>query len=198
MIDTTPILILAGGKSSRMGRDKLALTVTPDGESLLRRAARRFSEHFSRVYVSVGERETENVGLPTIRDVFPNCGPISGLHAALTTLGCGVFLVAADMPFANPELAKRIIEQSHGYDVTCAGTEENVEPLFAYYAASVLPRVETAIAAERYSLSREVLRRVNTLYIPIPNEGLANVNTPDELEKARNAANSEIFNLTNE
>ncbi|MDR3209459.1 MAG: molybdenum cofactor guanylyltransferase [Oscillospiraceae bacterium] len=179
----TPIIILAGGRSARMGRDKLRLPF--GGQSLLAAAVRRFSEVFPLVYVSAGEREVEDTGAPVLRDIFPGRGPLSGLHTALTRLDCGgVFLTAADMPFSDPREAERLIALALAgeYDAVAAAgdLDSRLEPLFAYYRKTLLAQADAAIRSESYSLNA-LLRAANTLRAPLADaKTLLNINSPED------------------
>jgi len=163
------VIILAGGKSSRMGKDKLRLTIGT--ETFLEAAVRKFSSEFENVYLSVPDEE-KYAGLDCrfICDIFPGRGPLSGLHAALT--GCpgdGVFLVAADMPFSEPKAAREMIRLGDGHDACAIKTDSGAEPLFTYYAKSCLNACERAIASGDNKMEN-LLNTVSARYV-----------TPDEL-----------------
>lgn len=170
------VIVLAGGKSSRMGRDKLRLEYR--GQTLLRRAFDRFSAEFD-TYVSGGS--AEEFGAAAIADIFPGCGPISGLHAALLQFET-VFLVAADMPFALPDEAKRIIGGLGEFDACAGQVDGRAEPLFAVYSRAVMPEVLRALESGDYSLHR-LLERVRTQYVKIDGEMTTNVNYPEDYAK---------------
>lgn len=145
-------VILAGGKSSRMGRDKLKLNF--GGTTLLEGAVQRFGRCFDRVLVSVGDlAKYPEIKAEKVLDIYKDTGPIGGLHAALTLTKGPVFLTAADMPFSSPEAALRLIELCGDNDV-CVLTdgEDQYEPLFAYYKYSVLEPADRAIKEGKNSL----------------------------------------------
>lgn len=183
------VVILAGGKSTRMGRDKLALPVS--GGTLLTRAAERYGAVFDRVVLSVGDGGERDVpGAETVRDIYPGCGPLAGLHAALTAMGCDVFLTAADMPYSDPGAALRLAELCGGADA-CVLTDATgrPEPLFAFYRAGVLPAAEALLAVGRHSM-RALLDSVKVKYVsPQQLGGLwsekltVNINEPSDYEK---------------
>lgn len=175
---STPIIILAGGKSTRMGTDKTRLLYT--GETLLRRAYRRFSEVFDDVYISANG-DTGVSGARVIRDIRPGLGPISGLHASLLEFE-SVFLVAADMPFSDPETAKSVIENGKGGVACAAASNGRSEPLFAFYTRGVMPEVEKALENGDYSLHR-LLSRVGAELMEVDPEVLVNINRPEDYEK---------------
>jgi len=183
-------VILAGGMSRRMGRDKLELTL--DGRTLLESAVSRFTEEFEDVYLSVAdEAKYPNIKSRRIVDILPGAGPLSGLHAALKNLPCdGVFLVAADLPFACPLAAKQIIEMCGDNDACIIKLPDGrLEPLFGYYRKTLLPLCEDAITSGNYRI-REILSRAQTLYIDPSELGtlwdeklILNLNYPEDYNK---------------
>jgi len=127
-------------------------------------------------------------------DVLPGAGPLSGLHAALKLLPGeeGVFLVAADLPFACPKAAKRIIELC-GKKEACVIRlpDGKLEPLFAYYRKTLLPICEEVIESGDYRMS-EVIMRTDTLFVAPRELGalwderlILNINHPEDYEKVR-------------
>ena len=189
----TAVVILAGGRSRRMGRDKLALTL--GGQTLLESAVSRFSDGFSDVFLSVADgNKYPDVPVRRVVDILPGAGPLSGLHAAFTRLPCeGVFLVAADLPYSSANAAKKIIELG-GEKEACVIRlpDGRLEPLFAFYRRSLLPRCEDLIRSGDNRMS-EVILSADTRYIA-PNEFgelwdeklTFNINYPEDYEKVKN------------
>ncbi|MDR1246860.1 MAG: molybdenum cofactor guanylyltransferase [Clostridiales Family XIII bacterium] len=190
-------VILAGGQSRRMGRDKLKLLY--ENETLLQRAARLYSEHFDKIYLSVGDSgKYADAGIESIEDIYRGCGPMAGLHAALLRTGAdGIFLMAADLPFANPETARFITKRGQGRDACIIKTETgHYEPLFGYYAKTMLPRAQEALEAGMYSMIG-LYRNSDVCFIGAAELGdlwrenmLLNVNSPKDYEKAVSFENS--------
>jgi molybdopterin-guanine dinucleotide biosynthesis protein A len=145
-------VIMAGGKSTRMGRDKLSLAFM--GQSLLEGAVSRYKRCFDRVIVSVSDlSKYPELEVEKVADIYKETGPIGGLHAVLKYVQEPVFLTAADMPFSSPEAALKIIELCGDNDVCAlADGEGRFEPLFAYYKYSVLEQAEQALKEGKYSL----------------------------------------------
>lgn len=163
-------VLLAGGKSKRMGKDKLALS--QNGKTVLTCACERFMKVFETVAISVDSPDRyPEIPLAHIVDVYKNCGPLGGLHAALLhSKEDGVFLCAADLPFSSPELALKLISMSDGFDI-CVTTDKDgkFEPLFAYYRKSVLQTAEKLLQSGAYKMTELYAQsRVRTV-------------TPDEL-----------------
>jgi len=183
-------VILAGGQSRRMGKDKMTLTYR--GKTFPQAALERFSRHFDTVWLSLADAgKYPDLNAPRLADLVPGCGPMSGLHAALrATHDDGVFLVAGDMPFSDPLAALKIIELAAGYDIAAAAGESGrPEPLFAYYAKTVLPHVEAALQRGDFKLA-SLFPTVRTLLVTPDMLGnywnerlLLNVNTPEDFAR---------------
>ena len=184
-------VILAGGKSRRMGRDKLELQL--GGSTLLKSAVERFAGEFDDVYVSVADiSKYPDVTARRIADILPGAGPLSGLHAALSSIpGDGVFLVAADLPYASAGAAKRIAELCGGKDASVIRLPDGkLEPLFAFYRTTLLGRCFDAIQSGDYRMT-EILYNADTRFIlpeelgALWNEKLiVNINRPEDFDKA--------------
>ncbi len=184
-------VILAGGKSRRMGRDKLLLPLS--GERLLDRAVRRYGEVFPRVLVSVsGPERYPELGEARVCDRYPGAGPLAGLHAGLLASGDDVFLTGADMPFSSPEKALQLISLC-GEKEACVLTDADGrwEPLFGFYRQSLLDRAEALLEEGQRRmaalLSRAELREVSLKELGEGEDSrlLLNVNNPEDYEKLR-------------
>lgn len=183
-------VILAGGRSSRMGRDKLKLEI--GGEQLLTRMVRRFSSSFDRVLVSVGTADRyPELGDSRVEDLFPGMGPMAGLHAALQKAGEDVFLVGGDMPYATPEAALRLIglaEINGAAIVTLRNAEGRPEPLFGFYRYPVLPEAEELLRSGKQKMGF-LLQRCGAATVTAEELGengerlLRNLNEPEDYQK---------------
>ena len=183
-------VILAGGESRRMGRDKLVLPI--NGETLLVSAVKRFSAEFGDVFLSLADADKyPDVAVRRVVDIFPGAGPLSGLHAALSSApGEGVFLVAADLPFSSPKAALRMIELcGAGEACVIMLPNGNLEPLFAYYKKALLPLCEEAIRSGDYRMSH-IIQGADTRFVSPQDFGelwdermILNINFPYDYKK---------------
>lgn len=184
-------VILAGGQSRRMGRDKPSL---PLGKgTLLTHAIDLYRPFFGELAVSVNRLgRYDTAGVREIVDIHRNIGPMAGLHAALKALpGHTLLFAAADLPYADPKLALALLERLGGHDA-CVIKRNNgrYEPLFAVYTDRCLTAAEACIQAERYALNAIYphikLMAVEEAELPqFDMERLfRNVNTPQEYEAA--------------
>ena len=186
------VVVLAGGKSRRMGRDKLELALGV--QTLLESVINRFKEEFDDVFLSIADiKKYPDIEARRLVDILPGAGPMSGLHAALKLLPEeGVFVVAADLPYACPKTAKRLIEFCGEKEACIIRLPDGkLEPLFGYYRKSLLPKCEEAIKSGDYRLSK-IIFGADTLFVAPHELGalwderlIMNINHPEDYEKVR-------------
>src|SRR5437773_2201987 len=185
-------VIVAGGRAVRMGgRDKAFAAV--GGEPIAVRTIRLFHDLFPQVLVATNRPERfRGLGVETVADRFPGCGPLAGIHAALrATRHPHVFVAACDMPGLDPDVIRFLLARIGGADAIVPRWEGDVEPLHAIYAAHCLAAMEASLRAGRYAL-RDFLGTIRVDYVSEAElrrvcgaaASLTNVNTPEELAVA--------------
>lgn len=200
-MDGTPTdvaaFILAGGKSTRMGTDKAFVML--DGRTLLTRALESARVAASDVRI-VGDPAKFAAFAPVIEDVFPGCGPLGGIHAALRASEADLNLIlAVDVPFVTIALLQYLMKRARGCPsamATVARSGTGWQPLCAVYRREFADAAERALRAGRYKIDA-LFQENRTLVISedeLQAEGFSpgvfrNLNTPDELASAsdRNA-----------
>jgi molybdopterin-guanine dinucleotide biosynthesis protein A len=147
-------LLLAGGGSRRMGRDKTAPDFLFDGEPLAARVARLLGQVCDEVLVASGDgARMAWLGLPQIPDGVPDSGPLGGLVAGLERAAHPlVAAVAADMPFASPALLRLLASLADGRAAAVPVGDRGIEPLHAVYATAARPVLEAALQDRRLSV----------------------------------------------
>lgn len=185
-------VVLAGGASLRMGRDK-ALLDWEGGPLVARVAARLASVLPEVVVVTKRPADLEGLGLPVVEDTVPEQTPLAGILTALRAGGGRtVFVAACDMPFVNPGLVRFLVERSPGYDAVIPVRGGRLEPLHAVWSAGALPGLERALAAGERAPHRAV-RGLAVCEVPeaewreVDPEGrsMTNLNTPGDVRAAR-------------
>ncbi len=180
-------LILAGGRSSRMGADKPLLKI--GGETLLERAVRfwRESGRVGRILIANGQPghlEPLPEGTQAVYDLEEGRGPMAGLIAAFRQSDADVLYVSAvDMPFLRRD-AILPVPPGDAAVYHCAGRRQ---PLFGVYRRSILPKAE-AVLAEGCGTLNVLLDRCDTLIADLPDfesSLFSNINTPEDLQRAR-------------
>lgn len=187
-------IVLCGGRSTRMGRDKASL---PFGdETLLDRTIRLLETVTSDIVVVAREGQVVPSAHQVVRDPVEGLGPLAGLAVGLRAIrGDRAFVAACDMPFLRPSLVERVIALSDGYEAavphiggvlmtTCAvygrGLAERADELIALGRRRLVDLVEHAHAR---LISDVELRAVDRTL-----ESFRNCNTPDEYLAALRAA----------
>lgn len=151
-------LILAGGRSSRMGRDKAALTL-PDGRTLLQRQADVLrAAGVGSLFVSVRPgSETHLPGATSVPDGAPDAGPLAGIAAGLRAAPPGLVLVLAvdmaEMPAAHLRHLVTLATPDRGVVPVLAG---RCEPLAAVYPTALAGSAAAAVAAGQLAVHRWV------------------------------------------
>jgi phospholipid/cholesterol/gamma-HCH transport system ATP-binding protein len=194
MHDDVAAFILAGGKSTRMGRDKAFVSV--DGQTLIERMLDLAKSVTHDVQV-VGNPEKFSQFAPTIEDAFPECGPLGGIHAALRSSAAELnVILAVDMPYVSTALLQYLIARarhSHAI-VTVARGARGYQPVCAVYRRAFVYSAETALIAGRYKID-ELFTAENTQVIEeseLQGQGFSdslfrNLNTPQDLHEAPGA-----------
>lgn len=144
--------ILAGGKSTRMGRDKALLVL--DGVPFVQHIARTLLQVFEGVViVSDHGKNYRFLDLPIHADIYKNCGPLAGIHSALKySTTDAVFIVSCDLPFLTTAIVKHVVESRMHHDVTLLTSTNNVQPLCGLYERRCLPLVEKNLLNAQYSV----------------------------------------------
>jgi molybdopterin-guanine dinucleotide biosynthesis protein A len=187
--------ILAGGLATRFGgRDKSALVV--DGRSILDRQLDVLTAVADDVLIVAGPQNAATVAaarrarVRVITDAVPGCGPLGGIHAALTeAAGDPVFVLACDMPFVNARFVAHLFALAADADIVVPETDRGYHPLCAVYSRRCLESIAAHLATGRLAV-RELIGAVPTRVVAAeeiarfdaPPRLLANVNTPAELQ----------------
>jgi molybdopterin-guanine dinucleotide biosynthesis protein A len=142
-------VILAGGSSSRLGRNKAFIEIA--GQLLIERVVEQVRAVVGEVrLVTNSPKQFAFLRLPMVRDIYQGIGTLGGLHAGLSAIRTEYGLVAGcDMPFLNPDLLRYIVSRRIGYDVVMPRMGQHYEPLHAIYAKRCLPGIEQAISSGR-------------------------------------------------
>lgn len=160
-------LILAGGKSSRFGRDKALLEY--DNRKIVERLAAECEKVCSEVLVVSGSGQKfafESENIREIADFYKGAGPMGGLQAGLAAAANEIcLLMACDMPFLKADLMRLFIEQTAEYQIVLPKNGEDIEPMFGIYRKNLLPAVEEFLTEGRRSLLN-LTKRAETLCLP--------------------------------
>ncbi|MBK9992311.1 MAG: molybdenum cofactor guanylyltransferase [Verrucomicrobia bacterium] len=181
-------VVLAGGRSTRMGRDKALLTLE-DGRTLLERAVAVLREFdATEILVSTGSDKTYGMpGTRELADVRADCGPLGGLHACLSVAKEQLCLVlAVDLPAMAPSYLRGLLSRTQARRGVVPVIDGSAEPLVAVYSKEALAEVQRALETGDYSLQK-LIRRLEQAglvdLVPVePGERplFANWNSPED------------------
>lgn len=157
-------LVLAGGRSSRLGFDKALIRM--DGQPLVHWLPAQLSHMFAPVVVVADQPGRFAVPGPQVFDAVPDAGPLAGIAAGLAAIpGAAAFVCACDMPLLRPALLQRLVGAFDGYDLAIPERGGRLEPLCAVYSVNCLPVIQRLLASRRLRVSgvaAEVRTRVVT------------------------------------
>lgn len=171
--------VLAGGYSTRMGRDKASLPFG-DGTLLSHQIQKLKKLGIDEVLIS-GTAE----GIP---DVYPHRGPLSGIHACLLkTKHDAVLFLSVDAPLLPEETLLSLIE-AHRSGITLLEHDGELEPLMGIYDRALAETCESILKTERTSV-RRLLDQAAVRTVPYTGDPalLFNCNTPEAYQQLLNA-----------
>lgn len=186
--------ILAGGKSSRMGTDKAFLQL--GGETLLAHALKLAGAVADDVRI-VGDAAKFSAFGRVVEDVYRDQGPLGGIHAALSTSPTELnVMLAVDLPFVEANFLQYLLTRAResGAMVTLPRAAGGLQPLCAVYQRSFAAVAEDSLRSGRNKID-SLFAKVETCVIDEEElvrggfslEMFRNLNTPDDLEKARSS-----------
>jgi molybdopterin-guanine dinucleotide biosynthesis protein A len=185
-------LVLTGGRSRRMQRDKANLEYA--GKSQLQRAMDLLTPLVARCFVSVRTDQLQDprrASYDTIIDELPNLGPMGGIHAALHAYpDRGWLVLACDLPFLDRATLQHLIEHRASARVATAyrsSFDGQPEPLCAIFEPRSLVVIDESLAQSQ-QCPRALLARSDVELLDLPNpRALDNVNTGEEYAAAQAA-----------
>lgn len=178
-------VILAGGKSSRMGEDKALL---PFGKysSLSRYQYEKMKNLFKNVYISAKNNKFD-FPAKIILDKNENFSPLIAIKSILEELKQDFFLISVDMPLVPKDDIKNLIKlycSSKEFEIYTVKTSKGLEPTAAIYTQKVLPIINKMLSNNQHKL-QNLLKNSKTAYLNTKNSGLyININNKIEYEKA--------------
>src|SRR5712692_2207462 len=189
--DNASAIILAGGKSSRMGRPKALLPFA--GEPLIVHTVRTLRQLFADiVVVTAPAQELPSLPVTLVRDEVAYQGPVGGICYGLEAARTDVcFVTSCDAPFLNLALISYLLSYIADYDVVVPHWQDRLQPLHAVYRRSVMPLLHEQL--KRGELRPIFLyQKVRTREVSVDEirrfdpEGLSfrNMNSPEDYQAA--------------
>lgn len=184
-------IILSGGESRRMGKDKAFLAI--DGIPMIERVLGVFRRVFDRIIIVTNMPDAyRSYGVVMVGDALPDRGSLTGIYSGLLASGDDYnFIAACDMPYLNPGLLAYMLRSAEGYDIAAPAVGGFVEPLHAVYHRGVAPLIREQIGRSDLRI-RSLFERVRTRFITAAeidrfdpeHRSFINLNTPQEFKEA--------------
>ena len=190
------MLLLMGGKSSRMGQDKAQLLL--GGQPFWKKIAQELSA-CGRLYLSVSQTCDEKAleGYPIIRDVVPDCGVMGGLYSAFQAIEEDLlFACACDMPFVNRQFVQGMLnrweeegQKGRQWDgIVVCGDDGKTHATAALYHRRLQGKLEEQVRQRRLRMHTFVREEANILLLPMGevtsfSRCFQNINTPEDYRR---------------
>ncbi len=190
-------IILAGGKSVRMGENKAFIEV--DGLPIITRIYTLLKDLFQEVIIVTNQKDSfRNFDSKIYTDLLPDKGALGGLYTGIFFSSFQYsFCVACDMPFIKKSLVQYIIQNTKGEDVIVPRTSDGLQPLHAIYSKNCLKPMRKIIEQGKYKIIDfyhlvrvKIVEENDFLTLDPLRESFINVNTPEELVSIRKGKES--------
>jgi molybdopterin-guanine dinucleotide biosynthesis protein A len=179
-------VILAGGKSRRMGTDKARLKLS--GQSLFERSLELLQSFFATIIIAGDRPDLARPGIPAIPDLYPGSA-LGGLHTGLISAKTDwIFVVPCDMPYPDPLIIETLLQYRQAVEAVIPRTSAGYEPVFALYHKNCLPQMEAMLQQDQFRIY-DFYQRIPIRYLEPPDlpdgwqRSLININTPEQLTK---------------
>lgn len=188
-------VVQAGGKSTRMGGHPKAL-IELGGRRIVERVLAALAPAVDEILIVTNTPELYAfLGLPMVGDVYPDRGSLGGIYSGLRSAAETALTVACDMPFLHPEVVRLVASRAGEGDVVIPRVGNQLETMHAAYGTACLPHIEKRLLAGQLRIVdffadvRVVeIAEADVARFRDPAVAFMNVNTPDELERARGLA----------
>ncbi len=179
--------VLAGGKSSRMGKDKGLIDF--NGKQMIEYSIQALKEVCSSIYIISNNTDYNSFGYPVLSDLVKEKGPLAGICTALSISKTDLnVMVTCDSPYISSALLSHLLEQSKGYEAVVPSYKAKLYPLTAVYTKACYATLSKRLAEDKLAV-KSALEFVKTKQVQLSTElpffdekMMANMNTLKELE----------------
>jgi molybdenum cofactor guanylyltransferase len=191
-------IILAGGKSLRLGRNKAIQII--EGKSLIQWVIDRLASLSTEIIIATAHGEaipcSSAVKIKTVADIYPGKGPLAGIYSGLIASSSSqAIVVGCDTPFLSVGLLEHMTQIRSTFDIVVPRIKDKIEPLCAVYSKNCLAPIQKLLEQDERQI-RRLFSMVKVRYIEedeinsFDPEHLSffNINSQDDLERARKLA----------
>lgn len=189
--------ILAGGKNTRMGKDKAFIKI--DEVSLIQKNIRLLKQIFKEVVIvtnSPQEYALYEKDAFIVKDIIKDKGPLGGIHSALSQISQkSAFFIACDMPFLHNDMIERVLNYFNNIecDALVPKVGQYIEPLHAVYKTYLKGKLKSFLKENNNYSIRNFLRGIDVKYMYLEDSlqnrrVFKNINSPADLENIKERA----------
>jgi molybdenum cofactor guanylyltransferase len=185
-------IVLAGGKSSRLGRDKALEKI--GGKYLIERVIYSLSQLGEDIIVvTAAPNQLSGLKVEKVLDTYPRTGAKVGLCTGINaSLSFYSLVVACDMPFLNIDLLRYLLDSASGFDAAIPRIGDKIEPLHAVYSKNCISVLEEQISKDKMKIS-DLFSEINVRYVEAAeierydpqHLSLFNINSEADLKRAK-------------
>ncbi len=182
--------ILAGGKSSRMGKDKGLLTF--NNRTFVEEIAKQLQPVVESVIIVTNNVEYHAFGYEILPDAIKQKGPLGGLYTALKHSKTNHnIIVSCDTPFVNTKVFETLLQNPTNNDATLVSIQSEIQPLMGVYSQACFFKIQQSIELQQYKMY-DFINQINFQTVEISHESWFsekigyNINTPSDYQKINN------------
>ena len=178
------IIILAGGKSARMGQDKGLITILE--KPMIQHVIDVANNFTKEIIIVANNNKYEEFGFPVFKDLVKDCGPMAGIFTGLTNSKTKQnIILTCDSPFISTALIELLLANAEGKDIVYPTLGGKKFPLTAVYNKSVFDMVKNQLENRKLKV-KDLLTLANSLEVKLDSsftKDMTNLNTPTDLEQ---------------
>lgn len=183
-------IILCGGKSKRMGKNKALLKL--DGKYIISHVIDTLLPFCDEILISSNKEDLDFLGYPIVNDIYDNIGPISGIFSALLKSKNEVnILLSCDTPFINKHLLTESLSIINEFDVVLPEFDNFLQPMTGAFKKAIIPTIKREIMKGNYIPPR-IFEKCNLNKLKISSSSACydehlffNINSPEDYLKAQ-------------
>ncbi|MBT3301766.1 MAG: molybdenum cofactor guanylyltransferase [Bacteroidetes bacterium] len=181
-------IILCGGKSSRMGKDKGLLKF--DGKSLMENAISILKPYADQIIICSNNTNYKQFNYPVIPDIIKDIGPAAGILTGLNYSNTDYnIVISCDTPFVDAALIDHLLlSHKSNFDATIPVHGQHVEPLVGIYSKNFIKTLNKYIKQNILKMNRILKDSINIQFVDMKDELLRNknlffnINTPSDFD----------------
>ena len=177
------IVILAGGKSSRMGEDKGLMSL--NGKPMIKHIIDTVKELDLDSIIISNDKKYECFGIPVFEDIFKDIGPLGGIHAGFeNTQTSKILILSCDMPYINKNIINYILKNSKLNNIVITKHGKNIHPLIGIYDKNIVNKLLESIRDKKLKaidLAKELKCYILDLTKKFDNTLFHNINSKNDL-----------------